>query len=33
MAFGLILGGSGQGKTEYLMEEVMRESLAHPSEK
>ena len=31
MALQLILGGSGQGKTEYLMQEVVRESLAHPS--
>ena len=31
MALQLILGGSGQGKTEYLMQEVIKESLAHPS--
>lgn len=31
MALQLILGGSGQGKTDYLMKEIIRESLAHPS--
>ena len=31
MALQLILGGSGQGKTDYLMKEIIRESLENPS--
>ena len=31
MALQLILGGSGQGKTDYLMKEIIRESLDHPT--
>lgn len=32
MALQLILGSSGQGKTEYLMEEVIRESMKNPDQ-
>lgn len=32
MALQLILGSSGQGKTSYLMEEVIRESMKNPSQ-
>ncbi len=32
MALQLILGSSGHGKTEYLMEEVIRESIENPSQ-
>ena len=32
MAFQLILGSSGQGKTRYLMEEVIRASMQHPEQ-
>ncbi|MDO4976428.1 MAG: PD-(D/E)XK nuclease family protein [Eubacteriales bacterium] len=32
MALQLILGSSGQGKTSYLMEEVIRESMKDPSQ-
>ena len=31
MALQLILGGSGQGKTDYLMKEIIRESMENPS--
>lgn len=32
MALQLILGSSGQGKTAYLMDEVIRKSMEHPSQ-
>ncbi|MBR5047735.1 MAG: hypothetical protein IKX76_05820, partial [Eubacterium sp.] len=32
MALQLILGGSGQGKTDYLIKDIIRESLDHPSQ-